>query len=373
MKRLMLIMALALLLASCVRRELTYSYNPTVEVVVRTDWSNMDEVPTGMTLYCYSEAGGSPSVVQTNNIDSVVLNLGVGSYRLLVFNQTPSDFSSVSFSGLDSYDTAEVYATTTKSNWYTSKSDESLVNNPTEIAASTFESIVIEQEVIDEVLGLREKYPDIDLDTYITINLKPKVVVKTTKVTVAVDGVHNLRSVRASLYGMATGYHFADQMSHSDRVTHLLESWSQRIYVDPTQGEVIAYFTCFGIPETTTTTRANVEEWDGMIYLDALLVDDSTIVSFDFELAGRTTIVDDEPSENSSSVSSNATAKADDDSADDDTDYSDVDADIDIQLGFNLVDDDDPIVLPDVDPTDAGEGGFSAEVEDWGDEENIVL
>ncbi len=355
MKKILYIICMCLVIISCERRALTYSYNPTVEVVVNVDWSDMSVAPEGLSIYCYPQTGESPTLKLVNlttdeksaMASSTTLSLGVGEYKILVFNQSPSEFSSINFSGMSSYESAEVSASTTTSRWYTSKSEETLVVDPEELAAATYHSVEIPQEVIDEVLGLREKYVDTDeqIEPYVTIDLEAKVVIKTTRVTVKLNGIDNLSSARATLYGMATGYNFSTQTSHTDYATHLLESWSLSKYAeDVTKGEIAAYFTCFGIPGSTTETRVLDSSWGGTMHLEMLLVDLSTITETDHVLHDKTTLIYED-----------VINKSDED---DSEQYDDSDVDISVDV-------DDDITLDDVMPQGVSSGGFNASVGDW--------
>lgn len=367
MKKVFLIIIVALAFISCKRRPLTYAYTPKVEIILYADWADMSVKPTGMSVYCYPESGESPTIKQTNNVDSAILNLGVGVYKILVFNQVPSDFGTIDFSGLDYYETAEVFATSTTSKWYESKAEESLVQDPEELAIATYHTIEVTQEAVEEVLGLREKYDGTDyyIEPYKVIYVEPKVVIKTTRVTVKLDGFHNLSAARATLYGMAEGYDISEQKSHANYVTHLLESWSANEYLyDVTQGEIITYFTCFGIPETTTATRELDESWGGTMHLEMLLVDDSTIIEADYPLYEFTTLLYEEELE--ADDEDNRSGDEDGESEDDSPEYDDDDVDISVDLDGN-------ITLPDVKPVGGSTGGFNANVTDWGEEEDVEI
>ncbi len=366
------LLLLALVSLSCYRRELTYSYTPTVEVVVEVDWSDMTTTPTGMSVYCYPVEGGSPTIKLTNSVSSTTLTLAEGEYRIMVFNLTPAEFDAIDFAGLDSYETAEVLAVTTRSSWYTSKADEEefLASEPEELAIATNHTLNIPAEAIDEVLGLREK--DLNGTTvvlpYDTIHVAPQVVVRRTKVYVEVDGIHNFGAARASLTGMATGYDISEQKSHADYATHLLESWTTTIYnTDVTQGNMVTYFVSFGLPETTTATRAIDESWEGTMHLEVLLRDNSTIDEFDFDLNDKSTIVNEDDLLNRSEDDS--TARGDDEEYEEGDANTDVDTSIDISLEVGL-----SIKLTDVDPEDSSSsGGFSPEVSGWEDEVVVQL
>lgn len=362
MRRIALLLTLAFALISCVRRELTYSYNPTVEVIVNIDWSDMSVAPTGLSIYCYPETGESPTIKIVNltteeqaaMASSTSINLGVGVYKILVFNQTPSEFSTIEFSGMSSYESAEVYAASTTSRWYVSRAEESLVVDPAELAAATYHSVEIPQEAVDEVLGLREKDEYVDIGSYTTIDLTAAVVIKTTRVTVKLNGINNLSSVRATLCGMATGYNFSEQKSHSDYATHLLESWSITKYAeDVTKGEIVAYFTCFGIPDSTTETRVLDSSWGGTMHLEMLLVDLSTITETDYELYDKTTLMFEDVINKSAEGDST-------------TEYDDSDVDISVDI-------DDDITLDDVEPQGGSSGGFDASVGNWESEQQVEI
>ncbi|MFI3259797.1 MAG: DUF5119 domain-containing protein [Rikenellaceae bacterium] len=371
MKRYLLILTLLLSLVSCERRELTYLYSPTVSVQVNADWSNLDEAPTGMSVYFYPTDGGTPTVVQTNNTSTATANLGQGTYNILVFNQIPTDYGTITFSGMDSFSTAEVKNVSTKSTWATTKSDDDyFAREPEEIAVSTYEGFVVTEEAIYENIELRSKnQTKADEEPYAIFSFTPRVVIKTTRVRIRVSGIDNHRSTRATLYGMATGYHFSGQASHSTMTTHLLETWSVTTYDDDSsQGELIASFTSFGLPEQSTTTRG-VEQWDdweGRLDIEVLLVDNETVVSESVALADKIT------------ASADSTKSDEDVDADIDTDINtdidtDLDLDFDLTIDWGFDDDDntsDPIALtlPDVVAEGSVEGGFSATVDDWGDE-----
>ncbi len=358
MRQIVYIIFSCALLCSCVRRELTYSYNPTVEIVINADWSDMSEEPSGMSVYCYPDDGGSPVIKQTNSVNSTTVSLGVGEYKILVFNQIPSDFGTINFNYMDDYEQAEVTAASTTSKWYASKSDdEELVRDPEELAIATYHTVDVTQAAVDEVLGLTEKYEgtDMEIEPYIIIYVEPKVVIKTTRVTVAIDGIDNLASVRSTLTGMASGYDISEQTTHASYATHLLESWSiiNIEEFDVTQGDIVAYFTCFGLPEITVQTRDVDSSWGGTIYLDYLLVDLATIVSSEHLLYDKTTLItNDEDATNRS------------DSEESEIDDADVDISIDI---------DDGVSLPDVEPVGGSSGGFDAQVDEWTGEEKVEL
>ncbi|MFI3278425.1 MAG: DUF5119 domain-containing protein [Rikenellaceae bacterium] len=367
MRWITLIIYMSLAFSSCHRRPLTYAYSTTVEVVINADWSNLSETPTGMSVYCYPESGEAPTVTIANinsTESSISVNLSAGNYTVLVFNQIPSDFGTILFSGMDSYETAEINAVSTTSSWAESKESSSLIRDPEELAAATYLDLEVPEEVVNEFNQLRSSEEDLSPEAliYKTIDVTPKVVIKNTRVRVRITGIYNYRSARATLYGMASGYNFSEQASHSTMSTHVMESWSSTVYEeDYREGEIVTVFSCFGLPAQSTATRStDYSNWPGQMDIDILLVDNSTIVSESVSLCDKIT------------TSSDGDSKSEDSDVDVNLDVS---VDINIDSGYGLDDDDDdtPIVLPDVLPEGGSTSGFDADVEDWGEEEGYDL
>ncbi len=356
MKKLLYIIAVVLMSVSCHRRPLTYDYDPTVEVILNVDWSDMSEQPTGMSVYCYPEDGGE-ATVSTTNINSmqssVTLKLGAGVYNILTFNQSVSEYSSLGFDGMESYETATIHGATTTSKWAASKADSELIRNPTELAAATYLDLEITEDAVRDIVEMRSKVDTKAEDlVYTTISVDAKVVVKTSRVKIKLDGIQNFRSARATLYGMAASYNFAEQSSCTTRVTHLVEEWTSTVYDgDYRYGEITAFHTSFGMPGQTTLTRAeDYSDWDGEMKIDYLLADNKTQFSETYDLGGHVTLAEDQ------------IVKADGDESTD----PNAEADIYIDLG-----DDSTTTLPDVKPEGGATGGFDATIDDWGDEESF--
>ncbi len=391
MKKLLYMIGICLVALSCERRELTYDYNHTVAVLINLDWSDMSAAPTGMSIYCYPEDGGSATIVQTNNISSASLQLSAGVYNILVFNQIPAEYGAVVFDGLESFETAQISSVATASTWATSRADGELIREPEDVAAATYTGLVVSEDDVRATVALKSSTKG-DIAPLATISLTPRVVTKVTSVRIRLSAIYNHLSTRATLYGMATGYHFFNQKSHSEMVTHALESWTLESYEDdPTEGEIRAYFTSFGLPDLTTTTRAETkavysrsgesegegaaaeldatrvyEDWGGVLDIEILLVDNSTTVTESIPLADKIVVV----------------AEDDDSKSDDDVSTElDVNVNVNVNVDINIASGfdedgsgtDTSIVLPDVTPEGSTGGGFQASVDDWGNSQNVDI
>ncbi len=345
------------LATSCERRELTYGYDPTVAVIISADWSDMDEVPAGMSVYCYPESGESPTVVTTNDITSATVNLRAGTYNILVFNEVPSSYGTVSFSGLESYETAEINAvsSTTLAAMSSSKNSDDTARDPDEqVAAATYTGFYVSEEIVAQSVEVKSKGDTKAGDiVFLTLDVEPKVVIKTTRVKIRISGIYNLSTADASLYGMAMGYNFSKKQSHDDMVTHSLPEWSSTTYEgDYREGEISASFTCFGLPgQTSSSVAEDYSEWEGQLTVKITLIDLVTEVNEVIPLCDKITTTTGEESK-----------------VDDLETNMDVSVDINITSGYGLTDDDDAITLQDVEPATGSGGAFNAMVDDWDEE-----
>ncbi|MBF6627577.1 MAG: DUF5119 domain-containing protein [Proteiniphilum sp.] len=335
-------------LASCEHKELEYKHPHTTEVRVDVDWSRFTpyETPTGMTLMLYPQSADGNVVTHLSNTTSqAILNLPADRFHMLVFNQSISEFGTISFQGLDKQQTAMVVANEYTSRWYMARNDnEKVVTNPEWLGVGNVSGAEVTQAMIDaEVEAMLRAGTGNSLPTIASI--VPVNIVSTVKIRLRIRGIQNLRSARAALNGMAEGYLLTSMRPTKGKVTHLMEEWTmKRDEADPTMGVIETSFTCFGLPDGH---HAGAEE--NLLSLSLLLVDNKTIRDYSFNVGDRFTMGN--PSGENSENNPN-------------------------QGGVYLemmLDYDTEITLPDVTPEGGSAGGFDAEVEDWGDEEEYEL
>ena len=338
------ILIAVVLFASCEHKELCYKHPHTAKVRIDVDWSKFDkyETPTGMTLMLYPQYSGENIVTHlTNNISHAMVNLAADSYQVLVFNQSSSEFGSILFRGLEKQETAEVVTNEVKSRWYTVRSKlEKVVANPEWLGVANYNNAEVTQAMIDaEAKNVLSN--GLKIDEPLIASLKPQNIVYTVKIKVHIKSIYNLRSVRASLNGMAEGYRLISMQPLENKVTHLIEEWTLKPdETDPSAGIIETTFSCFGFPEGYQTTAE-----ENLFALSLLLVDNKTIMNYSFHVGDKFTKngnIDNLEGKN------------------------------EFQLELHL-DIDSSITLPDVKPEGGTSGGFDAEVEDWGDEEEIEI
>lgn len=316
-----------------------YSHYHGAKVRVDVDWSEFQEdKPDGMTLFLFpSDSTGQVIQEITHTTTHAVFQLMPDDYTVLVHNQSASEFGSVSFRQMSHYTTAWVRPERCTSAWYSPVGDETLVLNPEWLAFDRREAVVTP----DMIEGGTE-YDDGHLsraasDTTETLiaTMIPQNVVYTLHVSVEVKGVNNLRDARAAFSGLADGYFIGLEEYHSDKVTHLMESWTVKgktTGADGVQtGTLYGEITCFGLPK-----GHGGKSTENVLRLSLLLVDNQTRVNRMFSVGSRI----HQRTTNGSPL----------------------------HLYVNLTLSD---KLPDVTPAlGDNESGFDAEVNDWGNETN---
>ena len=312
---------LTILLTSCIYDD--YSDCPQKSdrkmVRINVDWHLFDkEVPTGMTVMVFPWSGGAPQTVLTNEITHADFSLEPGKYRVLVFNQSTTEFGTLDFLGMDSYETARAVVQHTTSRWY-SRGDDELIGVEPEWLAS-------------------DKLDEFDVsDDFSEVTLTPKNVLSQIQVSVKVPGIKNLRYVRGSLTGISEGFLLGQGKPLLSKVTYLLESWTKSVDEnEATLGTLRASVKCFGLPETASPDAEN-----NQLSLSALLIDNKTQVDHQFAVGDKF-----KKDENSSELG-----------------YT-VSLHVDVKV---------PQPLPEVKPSEGSSGGFDVTIQDWGKPEDIDI
>ena len=272
-----------------------------------------------MTVMVFPWSGGAPHTALTNDITHADFSLEPGKYHVLVFNQSTTEFGTLEFLGMDSYETARAVVLHTTSRWY-SRGDGELIGVEPEWLAS---------DKLDEF--------DVSGD-YSEATLTPRNVLSHIQVNVKVPSIGNLYSARGSLTGISEGFLLGQgKPLQSSKVTYLLESWAKTIDKnDATLGTLKTSFKCFGLPET-----AHPDAENNKLSFSALLIDKKTQVDYQFAVGDKF-----KEDENSSELGY----------------FSSLHVDVEL-----------PNPLPDVKPSEGSSGGFDVTVKDWGKPEDIDM
>lgn len=328
---------------SCKREPLVLSdlYN-TFDLVIRPRWSEFDKRPTGMTAFIYPVSGGQPKVVTTNNVDSISVQLFAGGYRVLLMNQSPSEFPYFEFRNIDSYYDCEVVAAECENTQgYSLIPGCRMSEYPGILAVDCCNEISVTQTEIDEAgsTGMR---------VHKLITMKPHIVVSTLYITVPVYGIYNAWSATGCIDGMSRSAFLTYFDTGSGLAAHSIEPWTPHyVSLSSQYGSLTASITTLGLPDTplylsssaqveTGKNRITKSETDPkfkgediILHLKVLLVDLKTVISKDFAVGDKIVRTINEP----------------------------------LVLDLNTAE---YIELPYVQPADgSGKAGFDVEVDDW--------
>ena len=331
------------LLSACEHKELCEDHDHVTYSRVRidVDWTNFlpKETPSGMTVTLYpDDASRKPVTVLTNNISHAVLNLPVGEYSLLVYNQSPSEFGSLRFEGMDALSTSRIMGNEMQSRWYQSRDDDEIViTEPEWVGIDTQQGLQVTSDMValTNAMLSQSRQGSREGDVVLT-TAYPKNIISTLTVHIHIKGIYNLRSARASITGMAAGYMLGENHPTTAKATHLLEQWSLSTdSSDPTRGVITAKVTTFGLP----WGHQSLPE-ENYLNLSILLIDGATIMDFPFAIGDQFRY------------------------------EMDAEANLELSLVLDITIDD---PLPDVQPEGGSSGGFDATVDDWGDEEEVDI
>ena len=319
--RFMLCWLLTILFASCIYDD--YSDCPQESdrkmVRINVDWHLFDkEVPTGMTVMVFPWSGGAPQTVLTNEITHADFSLEPGKYRVLVFNQSTTEFGTLDFLGMDSYETARAVVQHATSRWYSRGDDELIGVEPEWLASDKLDEFEVSEDFSE-------------------VTLTPRNVLSHIQVSVKVPSIGYLRYARGSLTGISEGFLLGQGKPLKNKVTYLLESWTKTIDVnDATLGTLKTSVKCFGLPETTQPDADN-----NKLSLSALLIDNKTQIDHQFAVGDKF-----QKDDNSSELGYTVTLH------------------VDVKV---------PEPLPEVKPSEGNSGGFDVTIQDWGKPEDIDI
>ena len=340
-----LVLAFSVLTAalSCDHKELCYYHPHTAPVRVNVDWSLFPmDTPTGMTAFAFPFMYDDGRIFKfvSHNIHNITLDLEAGFFNTLVFNQDESEYGTIEFFNLEDYQKAEARIVPTKStNWYTTKlPDTKVYSEPEWLAVGFVENIEVTEEMVkiaeEEFLANRKEQITRASKTINDLaTVYPISVTKQIQFKILCEGLYNLRSVRASIDGLAEGCVLYTRETTSGLVTHTIEEWEVNEFpYDIVSGHLESKLCTFGIP---AGHKGN--PYENILSLHLLLVDNKTVVDYDFPVGDIL------------------------------AQFKDLDG-MDGQIQNVLVELTIPERLPDVEPVGGVGGGFDVTVDDWGDE-----
>lgn len=189
-------------LTSCVREPLTIiSEKEAFDLVIRPRWVELEERPSGFTAIVYPTDNSEPTIVRSNNVDSVKVSLPVGSYRVIVFNQTTDEYVSLSFRHTESYYDFEVIGADEDDarilSSYNIMSKSRMCKEPAVFAADCCNEVVVTQAEVNEARSHNRRIRK-------TVTMRPHILISTLYINLRVEGIYNGYAVQGCIDGMAS-------------------------------------------------------------------------------------------------------------------------------------------------------------------------
>ena len=268
-----------------------------MEVIVKVLWKAEvypDGVkPDGMTLYIFRD-GEFYMKHTTSQVDSCVVMLEPGRYRLYMISQSPEEYWRMEFLDMTDFDNARVRVAETKSSWYSTRSEnEVLINNPELMVAGVSDFFEVTVDMIERQLAMTKDGDNNNIYYYtILVPVNPCSIVSQYWITIYSDNVDMLKSVRASTTGMARTFEITRDKTNDEEGTQLITEWSLTVDDEPNLiGHLDGWVTTFGFPNGELPSP----DRDSTLNVSTLLVDNKTVKSYKFYIGDKIKLEDNPP------------------------------------------------------------------------------
>lgn len=356
-RHLICLFVLLFTLVSCYREPLELYHDGKADVQVTYDWvSHYHNRPDGMTLMLAQNGDRIGKYDVTHNIDLTTMRATSGEYKLTVMNKSFSEYSTVSF--LDRASHNDIRA---KSKTYYVQSENFWDNGRVYLEEPEKIGVGVDTFTVSNTIEELTFYDYRDDCKADTLHLKRHVVIDpmttTLIVHVKVRGISYMRSMEGYITGMADGFYLNQRWRTKDVGTIKLENFERdyeyeksmaRRSDDPTPEENVGWMTCsvetFGLPHGRELLKDRVPE-SNYIMLHFTLIDGRSV-----EFAYH--------------VGKNIRYEGDDGNLD----YF-YQADVALELDLVIDAPFEVPIMPYAQPE--GTGQFDAEVEPWGDDQEV--
>lgn len=324
------LLCLLFLLTGCERRDLTYY--ETAEITLTVDWSqcgldNEEEATRGATVLFYPTNGGKPRIFLMGDYSRESVRLPLGTYNVILFNRSFTDFSNIAFRGRDKYETLEAYSKQIETRVDREADTRTITASPEKLASAVVEGFVVTEDMLgnySQTTFGRSGYSSTQADGSCTLHFVPEKLTHEVVAIIRVEGLNNIRSATCRLDGIAESVFLATGKTSEMRVAQ--EFSPSNLVFD--EGSLF---------NGTLTDRFNVFDIDFShnhgLQLEAQLVDGKTTFEGDYDNVKVT------EKDNGEGVA---------------TIYVEAKTD----------------KVPDVKPEGGSDSGFDVDVGGWGDEEN---
>lgn len=239
-----------LFLGSCQRDELCYLHHQGAQVLVVADWQTKARVdPNAATLMIYNADNNRlVSEIRMPNPDRHILDLPVGRYSIVIFNETLTGSvhdQTVGYRNWNQFETFEVY---TKEDYFTGGGAFQYKMSPDTIAVDRRIFYEVTQGMIDKAhIHPAPKNSVASRTIADTIRFTPPRVISVVNVTLEVTGLRAAASYQATLHGMSESYFLGINRYSTHPISHPVNFTSLSRGVDGGVDKLYATMSVMGL------------------------------------------------------------------------------------------------------------------------------
>lgn len=340
------------LFSSCDRYEVELYYTGKADVSVDIDWmSRFGERPSGMTIMLAKDGDAITFTDITNDVDHYDLHLEPGEYKMLILNRTFNEFGSMGFFRTKSFNDVFAYAMQLQRTTEDWDAGAVYMREPEAIGCAV-DTFTVLPEMTDGEFHFVYWKDKID-GNYESLKLREVVEPMTTElyVRVKVIGFRYMAGVVGNISGMADGFLLSQAWRRSETGYHFLDSWAIKAAPEESSEEKsVGYITTkistFGLPHGRELPSQRRPAYNVLSLCFTLLDDTKHVFRY---------LVGDKIFYRGKDVT--------------EFDKHDVTLELELDIRAPFYSDDEVPHLPYAQPS--GTGAFDAEVEPWGDDENV--
>jgi hypothetical protein len=263
---LLLVAVAAVVLSGCAFRPLEGELIPeTALIPVHIDWSRSGVPVEQMhraSILLYPAQGGAPlEFILEGNLTSYTLEVPLGVYSVLVFNETISedDWSGLTFINTDDYHNFSAVGRAVSSRGFYTRSDElPLIENPEPLAAWSLDRLDVTEE-----LWARSRMTSratLDRDIPDLMNVVPTPRIEQMAITANVRHLSSAMQATGTINGLASGVKMASgDIIDGDLAAHAFVLGSRTYDPDQRHGSASNTFTIFGHPKEITLKPMEID------------------------------------------------------------------------------------------------------------------
>ena len=342
-------------LASCERYEVESYYTGTANIRVDLDWmKEFGEHPSGMTIILARNGDSITYTDITNDVDHYYLQLKPGEYKMLIFNRTFGEFGSMRFFQTKSFTDIFAYAEKLQRTTEDWDVNADYMREPERIGCAV-DTFVVSPDMVDgdfRFVNWRDKM-EVSNDT-LKLHEVVEPMVTDLNIRVKIIGFKYMADVVGNISGMADGFLLSQAWRRTQFGYHFLDNWSAKAAPEESTdtmsvGYITTKVSTFGLPHGRELLSQRLPGYNTLSLCFTLL--DGTKHVFRYPVGDKIVYREAEVNQYFNKT--------------------DVTLELDLEIVTPFYEDDEVPNLPYAQPS--GTGSFDAEVEPWGDDENVDI